>query len=221
MATIPVFAAVTGVLMSITSRFKIFNLASWVFLSCGIGALSTLNSDSSLASSYGFQILLAVGAGGLYPGRVLAVQAPLQLKAALGGRDIQQIAPNGDPVPIVSTLVSVFTSLGNAFGVGLGGTIVQNEWNRKLASANIPPEYMLPGQSLEAAARIVSSLPGEIRDLYQDILSQSLRTLWVFSAALCALGFLVTVLQRNLKLDGETHDREAVQHATPKERGEA
>ena len=194
--------------MSITSQFKVFNLTSWVFLACGIGALSTLNSNSFVGSSYCFQILLAVGAGGLYPGRVLAVQAPLQLKADFTSRDMQQFAPNRDPVPIASTLVSVFTSLGNAFGVGLGGTVVQNEWNKRLASADIPPEYLLSGSSLEAAARIVPSLPGEVRILYQDILAQSLRTLWIFTAALCGVGFLVTVLQRNLKLDKETNNQQ-------------
>lgn len=196
LATIPVWAAITGFAMAHTAYFKYFNVIAWIFLSAGVGALASLTPSSHLGSAYGFQLILAVGSGALYPGRILAVQAPLQSRPG-----IHLKSRRGDDVSVATTLVSVFTSIGNAFGVGLGGTIVQNQWDKLLISA--PEMYKIPASSLERSLEIIASSqwPDSTTVYYQGVLCDSLRVLWIFAAALGGVGFIATFFQENIKLE--------------------
>ncbi|KAH8649033.1 major facilitator superfamily domain-containing protein [Xylariales sp. PMI_506] len=201
LACIPFWAAVIGYGMAYTSRFKPFNLVSWLFLSAGVGALASLRPDSPLGASYGFQLLLAVGSGGLYPGRILAVQAPLQ--GTDGTRKSMQYTFKNteELVSVATTLVSVFTSIGNAFGVGLGSTIVQNRWDKLVSAA--PVGFQIPSSSLESSLQIINAnqWPSSTIAFYQDLICDSLKVLWIFAGALGLFAFTITCLQRDIRLD--------------------
>jgi hypothetical protein len=192
--------------MAWTSRFKVFNIAAWIFLSSGVGALASLKPDSSLAAAYGFQLILAVGSGALYPGRILAVQAPLQAKGQMEELTEQQARLNSEETSVATTLVSVFTSIGNAFGVGLGGVIVQNQWDKMVIL--VPEGYRIPSSSLERSLEVINAnqWPNEVIDAYQGVLCSSLGTLWIFTAALGGLALVATLFQRDIRLEDARDD---------------
>jgi hypothetical protein len=175
--------------MAVTKRFQPFNLVAWILMTAGVGAFATLTRSSPSAAAYGFQALLAIGGGIIFPGRIFAAQAP---------------QTEDDDVPIATTMVSFFTSLGQAFGLGIGGTIFQNRWtemvHQQILAGTIPEKYVIPARDVESLALELASFPMDVQIAYQTVVSGSLRVLWITLAALSATAFLATLAQRNLSL---------------------
>lgn len=183
--------------MAYFQTFKYHNIAAWILLSVGVGLLATLTSTTLLWHAYGFQLILAVGGGILFPGRLLSTQAPQK----------------PSDVPVATALVSFFTSFGEAVGVGVGGTVIQNRWDRltdeQIERGNIPPQFRIPGKFAESAAEKMRELPESVQVLYREVMSGSARTLWITLATVCVVGFLVSLGQRNVRLDKEVDSEES------------
>ncbi|KAF2186648.1 MFS general substrate transporter [Zopfia rhizophila CBS 207.26] len=201
-ATIPFCAAVFGIVMAITKHYKYFNVFAWISLSIGIGLLALLTPNISLGKAYGYQIVLAIGGGIIFPGRILAVQ----------------VSNKDEDVAIATTMVSFFTSLGEAFGVGVGGSIFQNRWealtNSYVQSGILPEEYRIGNHAAEGAAESIKQFPEGIQAVYREVMTGSLRTLWITFAVFSAVAFFVSLGQRNLSLaekKGEERDEEEMQ----------
>jgi len=105
-------AGSSGFLFARFKRFQKLLCFAWVLVVIGLALVSTLRVDSSLSAAYGFQIIAALGGGIILPGRLLAVQS----------------SQNDDDVAMATTLVTFMLSLGQAFGVGVGGSVFQNRW---------------------------------------------------------------------------------------------
>lgn len=184
---VPPVAAAAGVGIALTKRFMPFNLVACIILPIGLGLFSTLDAKSTQGEQYGYQSLTAIGGGIIFSGRLLAVQAPQR---------------RAEDIPMATTLVSLFTSLGQSFGLGIGGTIFQNAWNAELdkqvALGRLRGTEIISARDAENAALLIRRLPEEARSAYAIIVSQSLRVLWITLAALAASACLATVFQRNL-----------------------
>ncbi|KAF2263055.1 MFS general substrate transporter, partial [Lojkania enalia] len=187
-ASIPFCAALFGIVMAITKHYKWLNVFAWVSLSVGIGLLALLTPQTNLGKAYGYQIVLAIGGGIIFPGRILAVQ----------------VSQQRENVPIATTMVSFFTSLGEAFGVGIGGSIFQNRWAARtesyLRSGVLPQEYVISSHAAEGSAAYIKTLPTVIQDIYRDIAAGSLRALWTTFAAFGVAAFFVSLVARNRSL---------------------
>ncbi|KAF2119538.1 major facilitator superfamily domain-containing protein [Lophiotrema nucula] len=202
-ATIPVCAALFGIIMAITKHFKWLNVFAWASLSIGVGLLALLTAHTGLGKAYGYQIVLAVGGGIIFPGRILAVQ-------------VSQKPAN---VPIATTMVSFFTSLGEAFGVAIGGSIFQNRWSAltkdAITSGRLPREYLINSDAAEGSAERLKLLPFGVRDAYRGIMAESLRTLWITFAALAAAAFFVSLIARDLSLAEKRDEGDLEEAHTP------
>ncbi|KAH8816680.1 MFS multidrug transporter [Xylogone sp. PMI_703] len=198
MAVVPPMATVCGIGIAITKRFFHFNLFAWICVAIGLGLFATLTPSTPRAAQYGFQIITAVGGGFLFPGRVIAVQAPQK--------------DQGD-IPIATTMVSFFTSLGEAFGLGIGSTIFQNAWtvqvNRQIANGAIREPYIVLASNAVRDSLLFSSFPLGTRDAYGTVISGSLRVLWITLAGLSASACLITLLQKNLSTAKPSEDSES------------
>lgn len=194
MAVVPPLAAAAGVAIAVTRRFKPFNLIAWIILPIGLGLFSTLDHDSSHAAQAGYQSFTAIGGGIVFSGRLLAVQAP-------------QKRP--EDTPMVTTLISLFTSLGQAFGLAVGGTVFENCWTseveRHVALGNLQKADVILARNAESAALQVRLLSIDAQIVYADVVSQSLRVLWITLAALATSAFLATLFQRNLTTVSPAH----------------
>ena len=60
---VPPFAMVAGGATQATGKYRAPNVAAWIFISAGMGVLSLLREDSSVAQWVGYQILPAAGIG--------------------------------------------------------------------------------------------------------------------------------------------------------------
>jgi hypothetical protein len=92
--------------------------------------------------------------------------------------------------------------MGNAFGVGLGGTIVKNQWDKRVASA--PAAYHISSDALESSLEVINQnqWPSSVIEYYQEqeVLCDSIKVVWIFAAALGGLGLITTLLQRDIRL---------------------
>jgi len=189
MAVVPPPAAVAGVGIAIAKRFMPFNLVAWIILPVGLGLFSTLDRTSSQGAKIGYQAFVAIGGSIGFSGRLLAVQTPQKRL---------------EDIPMTKTLVSFFTSLGQSFGLAIGGTIFQNDRtknvNKQIASGRLQAADLILSRNVEDSALLIRKLLDDVQAVYAHIVSESLRLLWITLAALATSAFLVTLLQKNLSI---------------------
>jgi hypothetical protein len=188
--------------MALTHRFKYLTLLSWILIAVGVGLLATLDASSPPAAQYSYQVLLAIGGGILFPGRIYAVQAPQRSLSAIS---------------VVTGMAAFFTSLGQVCGVSVGGTIFQNRWemltDRRVKAGTIPTRFVIEARDAEGAGDIIKALPVVVRRAYEDIMAESIKTVWIFLAAVSAAAFIVSLLMSDLKLDDSALEEEAKEDA--------
>lgn len=105
-------------------------------------------------------------------------------------------------------MVSFITSLGQAFGVGIGGVVFQNQWNKhihdKLSSGTLSPEYIISYREAEQAAERIELFPTNVQTTYRILMADVIDTLFVVLAAFSAASLAMSLLSRNQSLDRET-----------------
>lgn len=109
---------------------------------------------------------------------------------------------------MATAMVSFIGSLGEAFGVGIGGVVFQNEWNRhvheQMSAGNIPAEYYVSYRQAEHVASLIQGFPGPVQTLYRVIMAGVINSLFIVLAALSGAALLVSLGSRNLSLSRET-----------------
>ncbi|KAF8755099.1 Iron permease [Rhizoctonia solani] len=75
--TVAPFAILTGISAVVFKKYRPQNYVAWVITTIGLGLLSMVKADTSMAKSIGFQIIIGVGAGILYASTNFPVLAPL------------------------------------------------------------------------------------------------------------------------------------------------
>ena len=107
-----------------------------------------------------------------------------------------------------TAMISFITSLGEAFGVGIGGVVFQNQWNKHIHQAistgGLPAEYILSYRQAESAAEIIKNFPGPVQTIYRIIMANVIDTLFIVLATFSAAAFLASLWSRNLSMDRET-----------------
>jgi hypothetical protein len=105
-------------------------------------------------------------------------------------------------------MVSFITSLGEAFGVGIGGAVFQNQWNKyilqELSSGGLSPDYILSYREAEQAAELTKQFPGPVQTVYRIVMANVIDALFIVLAAFSAAAFTVSLTSRNLSMDRET-----------------
>jgi hypothetical protein len=185
-------AAIAGVTMSKTKLFKWLDVVGLAFLTAGFVVTSRLTERSSRTEQVLLQFVYSVGGGILFPGRIMAVQAP----------------QTDDDAPMATALVSFFLSLGQCFGVALGGTIYQNVWDllvwRDIMTGLIPEKLIILANNAERAAQIIPAFPAAVQEIYRGVMATSIDRIWIVMAGISALGLLLSLFLRNLSLDRDT-----------------
>lgn len=194
-AVAPPSAALGGFIVSKTKRFRIMNNVAWAFLTTGFALMTILSPESSKVFQFGPQVIYGIGGGILYMGRLCAMQAS---------------QPDED-VPMATALVSFTSSLGQAFGIGIGGAIFQNEWEhqlkRRIREGSLPSEFILSKFQAEQAAELLKSFPEAVQRVYASIVADAIDSLFVALAAFSGVALLGSMLSKNLSMDRDTHSK--------------
>jgi hypothetical protein len=183
------FAALAGIVMTITLRFRPAVWLGWTITLIGTGLFLLLTPTLSTAVRVIVMMVMGIGTGILFPALQFSVQAG---------------QPDDDVAYAVSTFV-FFRSLGNTFGVAIGGVIFQNQWNKQMAKLiaenAIPTEFQVPGSEAEGVVLYLNRLPSDVLSIVKGLYSDSLRSVWIFFIPLAAVALLASLFMRDHSLD--------------------
>jgi MFS family permease len=180
-------AATAGVALKKWGRFKYVVSFGWVFATFGTGLLCFLSPDSNTGRQIGFQFVQGIGLGILFPALQLACQAP-QSKQDVG---------------MAVAIFAFLRSVGDTFGVALGGIIFQNQFDVMISmeTGNLPPEFMISGADATGFVAMLPAVPAPFQMVLRYVYANSLRGIWVIITALTGIGLLTSFLSKDLMLD--------------------
>jgi MFS family permease len=189
-------AVLAGILAKRYLRFRALLWTGFLLLTVGLATTVTMHPDSSPGVLYGPRVIASIGAGFLFPVPQLAAQ----------------VTQRGDDVGVATSLIVFFRSLGQAFGVAVGGVIFQNLWDvevaRRIGDGSIPVGYRVRSEEAEVAYRVIAGFPEEVQESYRWVYSDSLRMVWIIMTAVAAVGFVVSLVARNESLDKGAESRQ-------------
>lgn len=175
---------------------------AWTLLTTGTGLVALMKPNSSAGILYAIRIIPAIGGGFLFQLPLFAVQS------TAAGQDIG----------IATSMIAFFRSVGQAFGVAIGGTVFQNEFDRFLATAiaagRIPPDFVITGAQAAGAYERINALPHamhNVQETYRYIYADALRIVWYVTTGIAAMGFLVGLLVRNENMDRGNYSKQTFQ----------
>ncbi|KAK4082698.1 uncharacterized protein Triagg1_1588 [Trichoderma aggressivum f. europaeum] len=208
-APIALSAVFCGIWVSRSLRFQKMTWFAWALLTTGTGLVALMKPNSSAGILYAIRIIPAIGGGFLFQLPLFAVQS------TAAGQDIG----------IATSMIAFFRSVGQAFGVAIGGTVFQNEFDRFLATAiaadRIPSDLVITGAQAAGAYETINAFPQTMQDVqetYRYIYADALRTVWYVTTGIAGMGFLVGFLVRNENMDRGNYSKQSFQVEENRER---
>lgn len=170
----------------------------WILLTVGVGLFSLWGTEKSLAMSASFQVIAAVGIGSLF------TVLPIPMQASAERNEDQGLA--------VGILVAF-----RLFGALIGLAIASSAFNSQFGSA-IGALGEIPGAAaIQDPKEALSFIPvlktidlaPEILHSIQEAYAQAFHVVFYILAAFGALGFLVSLLTKELTIESEEKSRQA------------
>lgn len=194
-----VTSIVTGRVISTTGSWKRYLVGGALLTTVGFALLGTIDETTSLWVIGGFMTLVGLGIGATMQNLVLAVQnntAQSDMGAA-------------------SAAVAFFRSMGGAIGVSALGALLDHQVSRRLTEGLA---RLGPGRSGQGADSStipdVSTLPGPVRELYQQAFGEATGHLFLVAVPFAAVALLCILAIREVPLR-TTLDRDDEPVATP------
>jgi EmrB/QacA subfamily drug resistance transporter len=175
-----VTSVISGRLITRWGRYKPFPVVGTAIMTLGLLLLSQISADVSVWRTSMNALLLGLGMGMVMQVLVIAVQNSVDY-AHLG---------------VATAGTTLFRSIGGALGVALFGAIFTNGLDAHLGGI-LPPDAAIPSDAASIAA-----LPADIRTAYIGALVTALRPVFLVAAGVAALGFVLTVMLREIPLRG-------------------
>jgi hypothetical protein len=170
---------------------------AWILLTAGTGLNALMKPDSNAGIVYALRVIPAIGGGFLFQLPVFAVQS----------------TTINDDLGIATAGITFFRSVGQAFGVAIGGTVFQNEFDRyidrAIADGTIPKEFLVTGAQAAGAYKMIGTFPEYVISVYRYVYADSLRTVWYVTTGIAAAGFLVSFLVKNESMDRGQQSKQA------------
>ncbi|KAF7340295.1 Iron permease [Mycena venus] len=190
---------IAGVIIQKTNSYRIPIGVGWILMIVGIGLLSTLDADTSRGKSIGYSIIAGMGIGVLILASYFPVLAPIN------------VSQNAHALALF-VFVRNFSLV---WGVTVGGTILQNELNKRL-----PAEFIaqFPG-GVEIAYSIIPtirSLQEPLRTQVRVAFAESMKVVWWTTTGIAGLGFLLSLCMKHYKLHTAVDKDWGMEHAHKK-----
>jgi MFS family permease len=174
----------SGRLMRKTGRYRVFPIVGTAVAAVGSLLLATLTVDSGPWHIRGCMVVMGLGLG-------LSMQM-LMIAA-------QNALPMSD-MGLSTATTTFFRAMGGTFGAAISlavvfSTVVGNIMDR-LLDAGIPAAYVdrVNGKALDNTTKLLGSLPPEIRHQVLAGFSDSMRTVFLVTAAILVPAFIGTLL---------------------------
>ena len=192
--TIAPAAAVSGVLVTITGKYRLYHFLGFALMAAGCGSLSTLDAGSSMGAWIGFQLMFGLGNGMVFNTMIPPLLASL-------------------PSSEVATATATWTfmrSFGQIWGIAIPSAIFNQRIDtlvRKNLAAfpNIARLLVRGGAYQQATAAFIRSLPesDNVRGIVQNVYVQALKTVWYVSIPFAVIGIPIALFVKSYKLTNE------------------
>lgn len=180
-------AAINGLVMAKTGRYKYIHVTGFVFLSLGTGLFSTMGASTSTVKWVFWQLFASYGLGSLINSTLPAIQSSL---------------PEEDVA--ASTATHAFLrSIGFIWGFTIPSLVFNGRIRSYVSSIDEPAvrEAISTEDAYSAGGgKLIASLSGKVKHQVEHIYAISLRDVWYTAMALSIVGFLFVFLEKNLQL---------------------
>ncbi|KAG8916188.1 hypothetical protein FRC01_003310 [Tulasnella sp. 417] len=187
---IPPSAIATGLTITFFKVYVPQNYFGWIMTCTGVGLLTTLKTTSPVEAWVGYQVIEGIGLGTLYVAPQYSVLAPVKITESAHAL----------------AFFGFVRSFSSAWGVTLGGTILQNELKKKLPRAFLD---LFHGEGIGIAFAAIPKIGGLAEPLktgVRDAFASSLRTMWFVMLAVSLLGFFTALGMEQLKMHEVTDE---------------
>ncbi|KAJ7065624.1 iron permease [Mycena amicta] len=180
------FAFIAGIAVAVLKKYRPVQYFAWVFVIVGFGVFSLQRADSPQHLWIGLQIPLCVGLGMLFSCPVFPILAPLHPSRAASAL----------------ALWTFTRSFFQAWGITIGGTILQNELAKKLPAAFVA---QFPGgvEIAYAAIPLIAPLEEPLKQQVRVAFADSLRVVWLVMTGISALGLASCFLLKEIPMGTE------------------
>jgi hypothetical protein len=194
--TIAPAAAISGVLVTLYGKYRVFHYLGWTLMSLGCGLFVLLKPSTSAAGWVTFQLLFGLGNGVVYNTMIPP------LLAALG--------PD-----LIATATATWTfsrSFGSIWGVAIPSAIFNSRINSLVASRIEPINVGLAAQLSDggafqrATATFVRGLANNVRPVVIDTYADALKTVWGASIAFVVIGLPISLFVKGYNLSNELEE---------------
>jgi MFS family permease len=172
----------TGRIIQRIGRYRPFPIIGTALMTIGLALLATLKLDTAVAVACGFVMLLGFGMGLVMQVLVLAVQNAVEHRH-LG------VGTSG---------ATLFRTIGGTVGVSVFGAIFTATLTSGLAVL-LPAGSPIPTATAPAA---IQALPAAERTIYLQAFTAALHPVFLYAAAIAAVGFVLTWFLKSLPLRG-------------------
>ncbi|MCJ1464044.1 hypothetical protein MMC07_002654 [Pseudocyphellaria aurata] len=185
--TVAPVSVVTGIVVTLTGRYRWSLWAGWFFATLGTGILYLLDVDTSVVSWIFLNLVVGIGMGMLFPAMAFAIQA----------------SSKNEDLAFAVAMFSFFRAFGQAIGVAIGGTIFQNEVKKKLLAyptlASKAIEYSKDSTTL---VQIIKALPeGLEKTQLKQGYADALKVVWIVLCGLSAVALILSLWTEGLDLN--------------------
>jgi predicted MFS family arabinose efflux permease len=180
----------SGRLVSSTGRYKIFPVMGCAVMGVGLFLLSRLGTNTSFGVTSIYMFVVGLGVGLVMQVLVVAVQNSVPY-SQLG---------------VATSTATFFRTIGGCFGVSLLGALFDNRLLSALrAHATASQLSLLKGGSIAANPAQINQLPTPERLLFISSFSHALHGVFLFAVPFAALGFVLSLIMKEIPLRTVAH----------------
>jgi hypothetical protein len=180
-------AMISGILISVTLRYRPFAAMGPFIASIGTGLVTTWTVSTTTGMQVGCLILAGAGTGAFVVSALFSAQAPTKK----------------EDLPVTTSLVSFFRSLGGVIGVTIFGTIFNNTLPKLIAQAvpNINAASMTA--IIEGDHTVISTFDQATQLLIRGASIEALKPVFYTTTALFCIAGLLVVATAHVPLSKE------------------
>jgi len=195
-APVALSAVAIGIYTARTLHFQKSTWIAWTLVTLGTGLNALMKPNSNAFVLYVLRIVPAVGGGFLFQLPVFAVQS----------------TTIDDDLGIATSTLNFCRSIGQAFGVAIGGTVFQNQFEKEVARrvtmGEIGRAFVVSGSEAAGAYKSIRSFPEDVQVAYRYVYADSLKVVWYVFTGIAALGLLASFWVRNESMDRGNNARQ-------------
>lgn len=183
-------AVVAGGILTKWGRYQPIHIAATALTLVGLGLFTLFDADSSPAEWIIYQIITAIGLGLLLTTTLSAVQVPLEEK----------------DVGLATATWAFIRSYGAIWGISIPAAIFNTQFGRLAGRISDPvvAAQLGGGEAYShVSSTFIKSLAPQVQREVVGVYTDTLKLVWQVSLAFAALAFLVTFLEKQLKLRTE------------------